>query len=79
MRLNENHPTMIKIRKLEQLASELGITLSVGYDQQIRLTDDDCPDKEFQYRDVEQSFYGRETTTTFPYHCETKIIYPIND
>ena len=74
-RLKENHPTLIKVRKLEALAEDLGLQISVGYGDQLLITDSDHVESPvFQYRDIEQGINSYATTTSFPYHFETKLI-----
>lgn len=73
-RLKETHPTLKKVRELEEYAEKLGIILTVGNDNQLFISDEEFPSVEFQYRDFEQNPSGYETTTSFPYFAETKIL-----
>lgn len=75
-RLKENHSTLIKVRELEGLAEELGLEISVGYGDQLLITDRyQAESPVFQYRDIEQGINSHDTTNSFPYHSETKLIF----
>lgn len=77
MRLAETHKTLEKIRRLEECAAELGITLEVGLGGQIWVLDKSNPGHMYKYMDVEHSpsGYSCEVTTIFPYGFETKLVY----
>lgn len=72
--LKENHPFAKKVRKLEDLANELGIRIKVTYNDQIILTDIENS-IDYQYRDIEQNHNSIDSTSSFPYFAETKIIF----
>jgi hypothetical protein len=73
-KLKENHPFAIKVRKLEDLMNELGIRIEVNYQGQIILTDTN-EGIDYQYKDIEQSYYSQEITNSFPYMFETKLVF----
>lgn len=74
-RLKETCPLVQRIRQLETLALELGLTLSCRcYDGQL-LIRDERSGHELEYRDLDQGGSGDDgTTNEFPWHFDTKII-----
>ena len=74
MRLKEEHPFLNKVRKLEKLAEELKINIQVGIMDQIIIVDEETG-QDYQYRDVEQALDSDNTTTSFPWPFENKLVY----
>ena len=73
-RLKEEHPVAQKVRKLEDLADELGLTIDIGWGDQIVIQDNETG-QNYKYKDIEQSFDSHDSTSSFPYGMETKLIY----
>lgn len=76
-RLKESHPTVQKVRKLEKLADELGLTITPSFNGQLVISDSDGI--EYEYRDIEQGLYSYDVTTEFPYPFETKLVFEKED
>src|ERR1700722_18202390 len=69
MRLRDNHPTMIKLSKLWDLAEELGITIS--FMGQATIVDDEDQEQSFRMEDAESG----DPVGEFPVAFEYKLIY----
>lgn len=78
-KLKDNHPTMKKVRKLEAYAEKLGLTISVGFNLQLFIYDEEYPGISYQYRDFEQHPYGYDVTSNFPLSSESKVIFEKNE
>jgi len=72
--LKETSPLAKRIRQLEALALELGLTLNCDrYDHQIRIHDTKTG-LTVEYRDLEQGINSGDSTTNFPHDTETHIV-----
>lgn len=67
-KLTEQHPFAKKVRQIENLCFELGITINYEYNG-IYLTDESG--NEYQYRDVEDF---ESNCKNFPHMTETKLV-----
>lgn len=72
-RLKDEHPTYKKVRQLEKLAMDLGLTIQVEMGQILII--DSQEHITVQYRDAEQATSGWDTTDSFPYSFETKLTF----
>lgn len=70
-KLTGKSPLIEKVQQLEDLCEDLGIQISVGFNQQIWIEHEG---EMYQYRDIEHHPNGYETTTQFPLPFETMLV-----
>lgn len=73
LRLKENHPTMVKLNKLFELADELGISISYHCSGPV-VQDDEWEGEEINLRDIEDEGSRTYAITTFPPTTEWRAI-----
>ena len=77
-RLKETDATVIKIRQLEKLAFELGITFTYLTYGGFAVEDITRPDVIMRYMDNEGN-WNRDTVDSFPHCLETKVCFDDRD
>lgn len=73
VKLTEEHPTTKKIRELEHIMDEMGLSVGVTFDQQLTIHDRETGET-LWYMDSELSVGGYESTSDFPCPFETKLV-----
>lgn len=75
LRLKDNHPTMVKLNKLIDLANELGISLTFTRFA-CSIQDKDCKIPNLRLKDIENDHMSsdRQQIDCFPYEMEFVII-----
>lgn len=68
-KLKENHPTLEKVRRIEDLMRELDVTISFGSNRLFLTDNNSC--ESYDYVDVESNETGYESPSSF----ETKLIF----
>ncbi len=76
-RLNkeEDSSTLAKVRRVEKLLKELGLTINSGYDGQLFIRDIDFPERNYLYFDLDENGNSHPLNDTIPTDYKSYIMY----